>query len=110
MTRIALLSAVILAATGTAAFAHSNDARFSEQSRWIEQGRRTGDITWTEGIKLRKEQAELRRVENSMKSDGRFTLSEKRRLHRLQNRAANHIAEERTDGWHRVWWLPRVGR
>ena len=110
MTKIALLSTAILIATGTAALAHSNNARFSEQAYQIEHGRRTGDITWTEGIKLRREQAQLRRFEARMKSDGRLTRQEKQRLHKLQNRAETHIAHESNDRWRRIWWLPRVGR
>lgn len=109
-TRIAMVSAVILAASGTAALAHSNEARFDQQARWIEDGRRSGDITWREGIKLRNEQARLRVIEDRLRADGRLSRHEKRRLHKLQDEARNHIAHESSDRWRRIWWLPRVGR
>lgn len=108
--RISLIAAVILAATGTAAYAHSNNARLADQARWIEDGRRSGDITWREGIKLRQEQERIRDIKEHMTSDGRFTRDERRRLHRIQDRAQNHITQEASDGWRRIWWLPRVGR
>ena len=109
MNRIALIAAGILAATSATAFAHSNDARQAEQQNWIEQGRNNGSITWREGIKLRQQQAAVNRVEENMKSDGRFTRSEKRALHGLQDQTQNSIAREANDGWQRPWWLRRFG-
>jgi hypothetical protein len=39
-----------------------------------------------------------------------LSASERRKLRALQSNASNHIAKEKSDGWRRVWWLPRVGR
>lgn len=110
MQKFVALMLAALAATSTGALAHSNSAREAEQRAWIEAGRRDGSITWREGIKLRREQRQIERVEAQMKSDGRFSRDERRTLHKLQNRSENHIAREANDGWRRWWWLPRVGR
>ena len=109
MNRIALIAFAALAASSTIAAAHSNDARQAEQYDLIEQGRRDGSITWSEGIKLRAEQRDIARVEDTMRADGRFTRDEKRALHNLQNGSQTSIAREANDGWHRPWWLPRFG-
>lgn len=110
MQKVAVLTLAALAAMSTSALAHSNAAREAEQRSWIEQGRRDGSITWREGIKLRREQRQIDRVEARMKADGHFSRDERRTLHKLQNRSENHIAHESNDGWKRLWWLPRVGR
>jgi Spy/CpxP family protein refolding chaperone len=110
MKKIALIAFAALAASSTLALAHSNDARQNEQADWIEQGRNNGTITWTEGIKLRREQREIARIEASMKDDGRLSRDERQTLHKLQDNAQNGIVRESADGWHRPWWLPRFGR
>ena len=28
----------------------------------------------------------------------------------MQSDAAEHISEEKSNGWSRIWWLPRVGK
>lgn len=110
MQKAAILTLAALATMTTPALAHSHSARESEQNAWIEQGRRDGSITWREGIKLRREQRQIDRVEAGMKADGHFSRAERRTLHKLQNRSEDHIVREANDGWKRLWWLPRVGR
>jgi hypothetical protein len=110
MPRLATLTLAALAATSTVALAHSNTARESEQARWIEDGRQDGTITWREGVKLRREQREIERIEAGMKADGRLSRDEHRTLHKLQDRSQDHIVREASDGWKRWRWLPRVGR
>jgi hypothetical protein len=110
MKNTALIAFAALAATSTLALAHSNDARQSEQRDWIQDGRNNGTITWREGIKLRREQANINRIEAQMRSDGRLSRDEKRTLHGLQDQAQNDIVRESNDGWRRPWWLPRFGR
>jgi Spy/CpxP family protein refolding chaperone len=110
MKTIAAIALAALAATSTVAIAHSNDAREAEQNDWIEAGRQAGTITWREGIKLRREQREISRIEDHMKSDGRLSRDERRTLHKLQDEAQNRIVHESSDGWKRAWWLPRFGR
>ena len=110
LDKVALIALGALLATSTFALAHSNDARQAEQADWIEQGRQDGSITWREGIKLRREQAAVARLENHYEADGRLTRDEKRSLHQVQNQTQNHISREANDGWQRPWWLPRFGR
>lgn len=109
MNKILPIAFAALATSSTFALAHSTDARQAEQYRSIEQGRRDGSITWREGIKLRHEQAQIARVENHLKADGRYTRSERRAVHALQDEARRDIRREANDGWHRPWWLPRFG-
>lgn len=109
MNKIVLIAAGILAATSASVFAHSNDARQAEQWNKIEQGRNDGSITWREGLKLRREQAEIARTEAEMKADGRLSRQEKHTLHRIQDQAQSNIVHEANDGWQRPWWLRRFG-
>ncbi len=107
---LAAAFAAALVVTGAAgASAHSNEARQIEQRLAIEKGRQTGALTWTEGRKLRKEQAEIMRVESALKADGRLSARDKRILHRLQDNAEGHIVAEKTDRLRRWRFLPRVG-
>jgi hypothetical protein len=39
-----------------------------------------------------------------------LTKSERRDLRDRQDTAAEHISEEKNNGWRRIWWLPRVGK
>lgn len=110
MTKFAVLVFTALAASSTVALAHSIVARETEQNRWIEDGRRSGSITWREGIKLRREQRAIARVETDMKADGHLSRGERGTLNRLQDRAEADIAYKRNNGWRRWRWLPRVGR
>ena len=111
MNKIALIAATALIATTTGASAHSSvDARQQLQAKRIEQGRETGKITWTEGLKLRAEQNRIAKVEANYKADGYLSTSERRKLRAMQVNASEHIADEKSDGWRRAWWMPRFGR
>jgi hypothetical protein len=100
----------LLIAGTAAASAHSIDGTQYRQGKRIEQGRQSGKITWTEGLKLRAEQNKIARKEADFRSDGYLSSSEKRKLHVMQKKAGKNIAQQKHDGWKRVWWLPRVGR
>lgn len=110
MNKTALIAAGLLVATTAAASAHSIDATQERQANRIEQGRETGKITWTEGLKLRAEQKRISRTEASYKADGYLSKSERRNLRDMQESAAENIAHEKNDHWRRAWWLPRFGR
>ena len=110
MTKIGFIAASMLIAGTVAANAHSNEARFEEQADVIEQGRRDGSITWLEGRKLRKEQAEIARAKSILESDGKLSRGDKRILFGIQDVAEDHIISEATDRRHRLWFLPRVGK
>lgn len=103
-----LVSLAVIAPT--AASAHSSYARQTEQLGHIERGRQTGAITWREGLKLRKEQKDIAKVERELASDGRLSPRERRILKKLQNNAHENIQAETYDRYHRAWFLPRVGR
>lgn len=106
---LALAASLLLAGTATA-LAHSNEARLHEQSAMIEAGRQNGAITWSEGRKLRKEQAEIARVKEVLEADGRLSSNDKRVLYRMQDEAEAEIVSESSDRWHRLWWMPRLAR
>lgn len=86
------------------------DKRIAAQSASIEQGRRDGSITWTEGIKLRKQQKLVKGLKNDFLADGHLSRRESRVLKTVQQRTAWNIVNEKTDTRRRVWWLPRFGR
>ena len=108
-----VLTAAILAATTVAASAHSTrplDRQFDKQHDRIEQGRKSGQITWREGRKLRAEQRNISRVRAQYLSDGNLTAREYRDLRRRQQSASWHIVNEKHDSLRRPRFLPRVGR
>ena len=110
MYKIVLATATALIATTAAASAASVSARQDYQAKRIEQGRQSGKITWTEGLKLRAEQKRIANKEAQFKSDGYLSKSERRQLRYLQNDASQNISNEKTDSRKRAWWLPRVGK
>jgi hypothetical protein len=110
MSRTLTLAAAVLVTSTAVAAAHSVEARFEEENDTIEYGRQTGSITWLEGRKLRRELGEIARVKDRLEADGRLSSRDKRILYRMQDRADAHIEAEASDRWHRLWWLPRVGR
>lgn len=111
MKTLATVTLVALAATASGAAAHTRvDARQAKQWDRIQNGRDNGTITWREGLKLRREQAQIARTEAQFKADGRLTHDEKRALNQLQNTANHNISRQASDGWYRAWWLPRFGR
>jgi hypothetical protein len=104
----------LIAMTYLPAAAHekgSVDLRQARQAAAIEQGRITGQITWSEGIKLRNEQRRIARLEAKFrKSDGHLDRYEKAVLNDLLNDARKHIRLEKRDSHRRYSALPRIGR
>ena len=111
MNKIALIAASVLIATTATASAHSTsiDARQAWQAERIEAGRKSGLITWFEGLKLRGEQKRISRQKAKYRADGHLSYSERKKLQHLQHKAKRHITNETYDGWRRAWWLPRFG-
>jgi len=109
MKAIFITAAILIATAGTAS-AYSNDARQRSQANRIEAGRDSGEITWREGIKLRRQQSEIMRTQAQMRSDGHLSRNERKTLRRMQDNAGRNIAHKNNNGWHRAWWLPRFGR
>jgi hypothetical protein len=109
MKKVLFIAAAALVGTTAMASAHSVDGTQAWQAKRIEQGRKSGKITWTEGLKLRAEQRKIRRKEAQFRSDGYLSKSEHRKLRTMQQKASKHIRQEKHDGHKRVKWLPRVG-
>ena len=110
MTKFGTLAIGFLMLAPAAASANVIEDRRTEQAGMIERGRENGSITWLEGLKLRKEQREVARVENELSADGRLSHQDRKYLHNLQNKAEDDIASKSSNGWSRPSWLPRVGR
>jgi hypothetical protein len=109
MNKIALIATALIASTAAVSAASIDDRQDYQASR-IEQGRKTGKITWTEGLKLRAEQRRISNKEAAFRSDGYLSKSERRKIRYMQNDASEHIADEKSDARRRAWWLPRVGK
>lgn len=110
-----LIAAAGLIVTASAALAgeakrYDPDTRADVLSTVIEEGRRSGEITYFEGRKLKKAQLEAARVQHLAEADGRITKAERAEIKAAQDALAEQIYAERTDGWKRWSLLPRVGR
>jgi outer membrane lipopolysaccharide assembly protein LptE/RlpB len=110
LTTKTILAVTLMLAGAGSALAHSNEARQDEQAQAIEQGRRDGSITWTEGRQLRKDQREIAEVKASFEADGYLSRQEKRVLHKMQTEADARIDAEANDSRPRASFLPRFGR
>lgn len=112
--KLPLIASSLLIAMSGVALAHDLDAivkeREARQAQRIEQGRRTGEITWTEGLKLRSEQRKIDAAERAfLADDGKIDRQEYRQLKAMQDQARESIRAEAHDGHRRPWWLPRFG-
>ena len=110
MNKIILAAATAFIATTGIASAASISDRQDYQAQRIEQGRKSGKITWREGIKLRAEQKRIANKKADYKSDGYLSQAERNKLKKMQNQASENISDEKHDGWKRASWLPRVGK
>lgn len=109
---LAIATLAILTASTSLASAGGKsqiDRRQEAQAAAIEDGRRAGDITYFEGLRLRKEQKAIAEVESQYRSDGKLTRNERQRLNSMLDNSRQHIRDEKNDGWRRWWVLPRVG-
>jgi uncharacterized membrane protein YebE (DUF533 family) len=114
MKKTLIVAALALVAGTAAASAHDYlenriDRRQAKQNHRIEQGRRTGDLTWYEYRTLKAQQARIRAMERHAKGDGHIDRIESQRIERAQNAASRRIAFERRDHqrrgyWYRRWW------
>jgi len=110
MPRTIPLALALLIAAPALASATTIDNRQARQADRIEHGRQTGEITWTEGLKLRKQQRDIARLKTELESDGPLSRADKARLTRKQNEASRSIRSAANNTWHRAWFLPRVGK
>ena len=94
-----ILAASIAILSATAAVAHDYsatdtsdiDARRASEMRRIEQGFRSGQLSWREYNALRLEQARIAQHERQAKADGYVSPAERRRLNGELNQASADI-------------------
>lgn len=110
MNRTIPLALMLTIAAPAIASAGAFDNRMDRQHARIEQGRQTGDITWTEGNALRAEQNRIARTKARMESKGYLTRKERAQLAEMQNDASQNIRHKSHNRLHRLWGLPRVGK
>jgi uncharacterized membrane protein YebE (DUF533 family) len=112
MKRIILAAALLLGSTAVASAhdwrgysAGDIDARRANQTRRIEEGRRSGQLNWREYRLLKREQAHITADERRAKADGYVSLSERRRLNRELDQAGRDIRRlkhnDEVAGWRR---------
>ena len=106
MNRFILAGAVLLA-TATGALADRMDQRQASEINRIEDGRRSGALTWREAAELRSEQWRISRMIRLARADGYVSPSEARNIELAQDAASRHIYWEKHDREHRRyrrWW------
>jgi uncharacterized membrane protein YebE (DUF533 family) len=112
MLRSAVAAALLLATTGVAS-AHDwrgydtsdIDARRAHQMRRIQDGRRSGELSWREYRFLLREQAQIAADERRAKADGYISSYERRRLNRELDQSSSDIHRLRHND--RVDWSYR---
>jgi hypothetical protein len=109
MKTLALIAAVAVIATTTAASAHDYDrearieARRAEQTYRIRHNRHTGDLTLVEKWRLQGEQRRIAAMEVAAERDGTISRREARAIDRAQDAAGRDIYRESHD-WQQAWW------
>jgi len=73
------------------------DQREGNQQARIAQGAASGALTPHETQRLEKQQAHVANAETKAEADGVVTKSERRKLHRMQNRANSDIYSQKHD-------------
>ena len=100
---MSFLAAVLLASVAGPAFAHPHasprvDRREFRQHLRIRDGVHRGQLTRREARRLRMGQRRIHRMEWRSKADGRFTLRERFRIRRMQDRQGRAIYRLRHNG------------
>lgn len=97
-----LAAGAILVALSSVASAHPNGARLRQramhQEMRIRDGIRQGDLTRGERWRLRASQLRNQRMHRRMMADGRLTVRERARLHRMMDRQSGRIYRFRHNG------------
>lgn len=97
MKKAIMLTTIVVASlvAGLALAAPTDDPgiqrREVNQERRIDQGVKSGQLTPQEAGKLDAQQARIQQTEEKMKADGKLTAKERRKLHRMQDRASGNI-------------------
>jgi len=103
MNRTIIIASTLLATMTTGALADRIDNRQAQEAARIEQGRRSGQLTVMETLKLKAEQARIADMERRAKSDGVVTHREAKAIDRAQDAASRHIYQESHDS-QKAWW------
>lgn len=83
--------AILLIAVNTSWAKGGIAHRQMKQSNRITDGLKSGEITHRELVRLNKEQWRIQQAIRKAWADGRLKPHERRRIHRLQDRASKHI-------------------
>jgi hypothetical protein len=101
-----LLAPLVTASAATAPRQHRRgiEARQRYQDRRIEQGERSGALTYRESERLERQEARIERQEDRFRtSGGQFTPRERARIQRELNRESRQIYRQKHDrqvqGW-----------
>jgi hypothetical protein len=113
MNRTTLVATLLLATTAIASardYRHNDtsdiDGRRASEMRRIENGRRSGQLTWREYRFLRYQQARIAVDERRAKADGNVSHYERRRLNQELNQASRDIYQLKHNdrvAWWRRW-------
>ena len=94
------LAPLVTASAATAPRRHRGiEARQRHQSARIEQGERTGALSYRESERLERQEARIERQEDRFRaSGGRFTPRERAKVQRELNRESRAIYRQKHDG------------
>jgi hypothetical protein len=100
-----LLTVLVLAAAGSAAFAQGApapqtpriDQREENQQNRIDQGAASGQLNAKEAARMEGREAKLNANEAAAKADGKVTRAERMRLHREAERNSRAIYRQKHD-------------
>ena len=100
------LAPMVTASAATAPAYHRHrtgiEARQRHQNARIEQGERSGALTYRESERLERQEARIERQEDRYQaSGGRFTPAERARIQRELNRESLRIYNQKHDGQYR---------
>lgn len=73
------------------------DQREANQEARIQNGVASGQLNAKETYRLEKQQARINQTEADAKADGTVTKQERRKLHRMQDRASANIHNQKHD-------------
>lgn len=83
-----------------------NADRQKKQFRRISGGVKSGEITRREFKRLGREQRRIGQIKRNARADGRVKARERRRIHKLQDKASRHIYLAKHNGPNRQPWKP----
>jgi len=89
---------VVIASTASMAGPRGINARERREQQRINQGIRSGELTWREARRLEAGLARIRISERFARSDGHISPRERARLERELNRESRAIYRQKHDG------------